>query len=162
MLRLLKRGLCFLLAAVLLCGLMGCSKNEKHTPYSISQKVLSLCNEEILWTSLSSEQAAAYYGVSSGLLKNFAAYISDDDTRYDAVAVFVFENEDEKSQLALSYGEFLNTHRASVGLVNKNESSKIQNSVIMELNNMLILVAVENAQAVSEELNKIGAKNYIH
>ncbi len=162
MLRLLKRGLCLWLAVLMICCLFGCSKSENHTPYSICQKVLSLCSEEISWTSLNSEQAAAYYGVSSDLLQNFAAYISNDDTRYDAVAAFTFNSSDKKKELADCFTEILNTNKASVGLVNDKESSKIQNSIILELNNMLILVAVENAQDICLELEALGAKKYMH
>ena len=162
MLRLLKKALCLCLAVLMVCCLFGCSKSEKHTPYSICQKVLPLCSEEISWTSLSSEQAAAYYGVSSALLQNFAAYISDDDTRYDAVAAFTFKNGDEKKELADCFAEILNSNKASVGLVNHKESSKIQKSIIMELNDMLILVAVENAQDICGELEALGARKYMY
>ncbi len=157
-----KRIGCIVLAAIMLCGLFGCAKVDVHTPYSISQKIISLCSDDISWYSLSREQAAAYYGLAGDFPESFAAYISDDDARFDAVAVFTFKTLEEKKELAGCFGEIISGNKGSAELVNDNESSKIQNSVVLELDGMLIFVAADNAKQISEELQKLGAEKYVY
>ena len=157
----LKKGLCFFLAVILVFSLFACSKKETYTPYSLSQEILALCGEEIKWKSLDSDSAATYYGAGKQLLENFAAYISDDDARYDAVAIFAFENEQEKKAIADCFTENIKSNKATAGVVNAAESAKIEKGVIIEFQNMLILIVTENSGEVAKELLKMGAKHYI-
>lgn len=155
-----KKTLCFLLAALFCVGLFGCSKKAQYTPYGLCQEILSLCDENAQFKSLNGDQAATYYGLSKELLQNFAAYVSDDDTSYDAIAVFTFKNEEEKSALASCFKESIRTNKVSAGVVNTNESTKVEKGIMMELQNMLIFVMAENTEEIGKKLSDLGAKNY--
>ena len=158
--RLLTRFLCICMAAVFLIILSACSYGEKHTPYSISQKILELCSDNVEMTSLTAEQTAAHYGIPTANLHDFCVYICAADDQYDTVAVFSYSDKKERAVFTQAIADSLKTNETTVKAVNDSEYKKIQNRLIAELEDKLILVISDNVTEIEAMLKELGASNY--
>lgn len=159
--KLLTRLLCICTAVVCLSFFSACDGGEHQTSYSISQSILELCSEDIEMTALTAEQTATYYGIPTAHLHDFSVYISSADDRYDTVAVFTYSEKEERTILADAIADSLKTNETTVKAVNDAEYKKIQNRLIMELEDKLILVISDNNTEIEEMLENSGAKKFI-
>lgn len=159
--RLLTPLLCICMAVVCLSFLGGCEGKNQHTAYSISKSVLELCSEEVEMTALTAEQTANYYGIPDAHLYDFSVHISSADDQYDTVAVFSYTDKEERTVLADAIAQTIKTNETTVKAVNDAEYQKLQNRIIMELEDKLILVISDNFSEIGEALEKMGAKKFL-
>lgn len=156
----INRLLCLLLALLLTVTLFGCSAKTDYSVKGFSEKILTLTPFSEMNT-LSGNSLSSYFIFSDGNVKRFDVKISANADSADTIACFEVVDKEQRATVISGISHYLTNQNTSFKSTIANEFNKVQNRVLVELENFIILVVCKDASPVLEYLNALGAKEVI-
>ncbi|MBQ0083624.1 MAG: DUF4358 domain-containing protein [Clostridiales bacterium] len=139
-------------AAFASCG----TEINSEPPEELAKAVKEKLDSDIVWTELTPDKVAVYFGFSGESARESAVYINDSDEHLDTVAFFDFETKEKKSEAITELNASLTKAAENFKSVNENETAKIQKRLIYESENRLCLVITATPEAIIELLTEKG------
>ncbi len=155
----LKRAvLLLLIGIVLLCGLCGCTQEDKHSLAEISEKLNKLCFDKDAAYEISKADIENRFNFDGNKLDEYEFRLCDTDEKFLCVAVFTLKDEKDRAQVVESLTSTLKETAKSYSVLHNSEYNKIQKKLFYEYDNIFILVVADDSESCEKYLKEIGAK----
>ncbi len=155
------KKICFILLA--LGMLAGCSKPEaKDIPLSdITEQIKVIAEFENAATAdLTDRKTAAQYGIDPTAIKEGYVYYSQSEDKADEVIIARASEQSDVESIEKAISNELNA-RTEAWKDNENESEKIKNHIMRTIDDCVLLVIGDEAEAVDQVFCQLNERNNI-
>lgn len=142
---------------LVLCLLCSCSKPVEQTPSELVDQIQSQNNFTEL-SSLSGDKLSSYFQFRDTDIKRFSALISVTGESADTVAAFELADQSQYDTVITGITQYLTNLASFFRSTMESEYKKIQNRVLVEMDQIILLVVCADYTAVETQLTELGAK----
>ena len=151
--------LLFIIATLILIG-CGCSSNNQYTTAELSEEILKLTSFSEM-KQLSGASLPSYFVFQDGDVKRFNVMVSARGESADTLACFEVIDQKQRATTVSGISSYLANQSNSFKSTISKEYDKVQNRLLMELENIIILVVCNDSTAVWDYLTERGAKEVV-
>lgn len=138
----------------------GCAFQKTHTTAELSEKILTLTSFSKM-KSLSGISLPSYFVFRDGDVKRFNVMVSANAESADTLACFEVIDQKQRATTVSGISSYLASQSNSFKSTIVKEYNKVQNRLLMELDNIIILVVCNDTTAIWTYLTEIGAKEVV-
>lgn len=149
--------------ALLLCVflvfslLFGCSSKKEYTLNEITDTLKDF-SSDVSWNQLNGEQLSSYFQFGKDKTDGFSVYVNASEEHFDIIAAVKPSSPSVRDEiirgLSFAKSNALDNYRSN----NESEYKKIIDAPLVEVDGILILVIMDNYEAIEKYFKQIGAK----
>lgn len=153
-----KKFIALLLVVILI--LSGCSNKNQYTSVELSENILKLTTFSEM-KPLSATSLSTYFVFGDGIVTRFNVNVSATGESADTLACFEVNNDEQRSTAITGISEYLTNLSTSFKTTMEQEYKKVENRLLVELDNIIILVICNDTAPVWDYLSELGAKEVV-
>ena len=155
-----KKFLAFFLVAILILLGCGCNSPKNLNVTELSEEILNLTSFSEM-KSLSGTSLPSYFVFQDGDVKRFNVKVSANAESADTLACFEVVDQKQRSTIVSGISSYLANQSNSFKSTIEKEYTKVQNRLLVELENIIILVVANDTAPVWDYLTELGAKEVV-
>jgi hypothetical protein len=154
----IKKVICLLLVVVLF--LSGCTVKNRYTTAELSEEIFTLTTFSEL-KQLSGASLSTYFVFGDGDVKRFNVNVSATGESADTLACFEVNNAEQRSTAITGISNYLTNLSTAFKSTMEQEYKKVENRLLVEIDNIIILVICNDTAPVWNYLNDLSAKEVV-
>ena len=155
-----KKVIVFFIAIVLSFIACGCVAKNNYSTSQLSEEILKLASFSEM-KALSGTSLPSYFVFSDGDVKRFNVMVSANSESSDTLACFEVIDEKQRSVAISGISQYLSNQSNSFKSTIEKEYNKVQNRLLMELENIIVLVVSNDTASIWDYLTELGAKEVV-
>ena len=152
-----KKTVSLIISLLLIFTFCGCSNTKTYNSAELSKEILNKTAFSEL-KELSGSSLSSYFVFKDGDIKRFNVRVSATGESADTVACFEVVDENQRSTVISGISKYLNKLSTSFKATMESEYLKVQNRVLVEIEDIVILVICNDYGAAKQYLSDLGAK----
>lgn len=153
----IKRAISIISLLVLLVTACGCSSGGNINPSDLSESLVAQ-TEFAEMKQLSGAAISSYFGFKDSDVKRFSVAVSAKGESADTVACFEITDTEQQSTVVTGISQYLTKLSTSFKATMESEYYKVQNRVLVKLDDMVVLVICSDHKTMGNYLTDLGAK----